>query len=411
MSSDPNEQEELRGENSDETPRDGIAAGERGIAVDGDVRHSPLITGDYNTITITYQGAQIAVPSPEAIAQHRSALRARLAADAQARWGGMSVYIQEEGVTLPIEASPYQTGRLGPRKILLESLHAADRLLVLGEPGSGKTVSLERLAWELCDGESIVIPVTVRLFQYAGTPLKEWIRSTLQETGHLRLDDERALIAFLKESRVRCFFLFDGLNEVPPAYRDRTVVQFRAFVRDSGYRPEDDRCLDGPEDHPVTCVSWHDALRFCRWSSDQTGLRVALPSEAEWEKAARGTDGRIYPWGSSNPDSKKCNYGGYMRGTTPVGHYSPYGDSPYGCVDMTGNVWEWTRSIHMRYPYNPEDGREDLEIRDEASRVLRGGSFSIDDWFVYCACRRSERPSRCFGNCGFRVVVSPVRRV
>lgn len=135
----------------------------------------------------------------------------------------MAAYIQEEGVTLPIEASPYQQGRLGPRENLLAALHAADRLLVLGEPGAGKTVALERLAWEACGGSEPMLPVLIRLFQYAGTPLAGWVRATLQQTGYLRLDDDRALIAFLHEGAARCLFLFDGLNEVPPASRDRLV--------------------------------------------------------------------------------------------------------------------------------------------------------------------------------------------
>ena len=172
-------------------------------------------------ITVVYQGAEVTIPSPEAVARHRAALRERLEAEARARWGGMPAYIQEEGATLPIEASPYQTGRLGPRENLLRMLHAADRLLVLGEPGSGKTVSLERLAWELCAGPEPTVPVLVRLFHYDGTPLAAWVRALLQETGCLRLDDERALAAFLKEGGSRCIFLFDGLNEVSPPYRDR----------------------------------------------------------------------------------------------------------------------------------------------------------------------------------------------
>jgi hypothetical protein len=137
----------------------------------------------------------------------------------------MSVYIQEEGATLPIEASPYQLGRLGPRENLLDLLSAADRLLVLGEPGSGKTVTLERLAWELCNGTSPTVPVLIRLFHYDGTGLAEWMRAFLQRTGYLRLDSDQTLTAFLKEGNVRCFFLFDGLNEVAPPYRDRLVAE------------------------------------------------------------------------------------------------------------------------------------------------------------------------------------------
>ena len=189
-----------------------VAAGERGVA--GSIQHSVVVTG--NHVTVAYQGVEVAIPSPEAVARHRAALRERLETDARTRWGGMSFYIQEEGATLPIEASPYQTGRLGPRENLLRLLHTAGRLLVLGEPGSGKSVSLERLAWELCAGPEPAVPVLVRLFHYAGTSLAEWVRASLQETGHLRLDDERALAAFLQEGQSRCFFLFDGLNEVPP---------------------------------------------------------------------------------------------------------------------------------------------------------------------------------------------------
>ncbi len=210
--------------------QDGVAAGEGGVAVDGDVSQSTVVTGDHNVVNVTYQGIQVAIPSPGAIAHHRIALRKRLEDSALARWGGMSVYIQEQGATLPIEASPYQTGRLGPRENLLQTLHAAGRLLVLGEAGSGKTVSLERLAWELCGTTEPAIPVLVRLFRYAGTPLAAWVRASLQETGHLRLDDERALSAFLKESGSRCFFLFDGLNEVPPSYRDHLVDELSRWI-------------------------------------------------------------------------------------------------------------------------------------------------------------------------------------
>lgn len=188
------------------------AVGERGVAVGGDAGN--VITGDYATIQITYQGREIAIPSPAALAAHRAALRERLARDAQARWGGMSVYIQEEGATLPIEASPYQQGRLGPRANLLDTLKAAGRLLVLGEPGAGKTVALERLSWELCSGDAPTLPILVRLFHYAEKPLLEWVRLTLQQTGCLRLPDAQTVEAFLLEGRARCVFLFDGLNEV-----------------------------------------------------------------------------------------------------------------------------------------------------------------------------------------------------
>jgi len=844
----------------------GVATGEKGVAIGGDVHGGVIATG--NHVTVVYQGVEVAIPSPEAVARHRAALRERLETDARTRWGGMSLYIQEEGATLPIEASPYQTGRLGPRENLLRLLHTAGRLLVLGEPGSGKTVSLERLAWELCSppetvgpppelagpGPELAVPVLVRLFHYAGTSLAEWVRASLQETGHLRLDDERALAAFLQEGKSRCFFLFDGLNEVPPPYRDRlvdelvrwmaacsrhcvvltsrsqdevwrrlrgevnqtvvvqpigdaqargylvahlgeqrgaglyerlderlramartplvlwlikeagtaeeavpgnrgelyarfvsrmlrrdtdrrmdagiserekrralvdlayhlglgqrlscpreeaveavarrlgegqveqadqvveacarhgllagddpiwfaphhtvqehfaalalqeeaqrewqvgrwgrlqqaarrllagheqglagraaddwwmetfvqlagllddtdrlarevvrvnpwlawwcveegrgvaegtrqaiadrsirlldservadrrravaalaqvrservvrpllraaadpdgevaglavqalvgmgeavrglvaealrgtdrrlrlaalrylverpgdplcqqvpwegilgqpmvwippgpflmgsdrgkdrqafddelpqhqvtlpgywigrypvTVAQFRAFVEASGHRPQDPDSLKGPDDHPMVRVSWYDALAYCRWLSERAAIPVTLPSEAEWEKAARGTDGRIYPWGDEPPDEGQCNFGNNVKETTPVGRYSPQGDSPYGCVEMAGNVWEWTRSLwgedlrkpDFKYPYDPEDGRENLETGRDVRRVLRGGAFLDEDRRVRCAARLRLDPNRRYGDFGFRVVAA-----
>ncbi|MCD4738664.1 MAG: hypothetical protein K8R89_05325, partial [Anaerolineae bacterium] len=107
--------------------------GERAASIGGHVG-GDVVTGSKIVI---YQGVEVAIPGAEAIAAHRAALRARLARESQGRWGGMGCYIQEEGVALPIEASPYQQGRLGPRANLLQTLHAADRLLVLGEPGAG----------------------------------------------------------------------------------------------------------------------------------------------------------------------------------------------------------------------------------------------------------------------------------
>jgi len=184
-----------------------------------------------------------------------------------------------------------------------------------------------------------------------------------------------------------------------------TVAQFRSFVKESGYRLKDEDVLRGADDHPVVRVTWYDALAFCHWLAEKTGLPVTLPSEAEWEKAARGTDGRLYPWGDEPPDESRCNYGGKVGGTTPVGSYSPQGDSAYGCADMAGNVWEWTRSIYKGYPYDPTDGREDLD--SPRDRVLRGGSFPSGAWYLRCAFRLRNGPHYRFVDLGFRVVVAP----
>jgi len=188
-----------------------------------------------------------------------------------------------------------------------------------------------------------------------------------------------------------------------------TVSQWKLFVKESGYKA-DEKSLQDPEPHPVRYVRWDDALAYCKWLSEKSGLPVTLPSEAEWEKAARGPstgsgDGRIYPWGDEF-DQDKCNTSeSGINNTTPVGKYSPAGVSPYGCADMAGNVWGWTRSKHEHYPYTAEDGRENLEGTD--SRVVRGGSWYYDQAFARASDRNYLYPGSRHIDVGFRVVVRP----
>jgi serine/threonine-protein kinase len=203
---------------------------------------------------------------------------------------------------------------------------------------------------------------------------------------------------------------------LPNFYMARTPVtnaQYKVFVDATNHEApahlQDGRIPDGKEDHPVVYVSWFDARVFCEWLSHTSGRKVHLSTEAEWEKAARGADGRIYPWGDKAPDDTLCNYNDNVADTTPVGTY-PKGASPYGCLDMGGNVWEWTSSLwgidwekpDYGYPYKPDDGREDLEA--EGFRVLRGGSFLINRYFVRCAVRGKHNPHLWPVDVGFRVV-------
>jgi formylglycine-generating enzyme required for sulfatase activity len=188
-----------------------------------------------------------------------------------------------------------------------------------------------------------------------------------------------------------------------------TNAQYGAFVIATNHRKPEywnkGKFPWGRRNHPVTCVSWRDAVAFCEWLSQETDKSFRLPTEAEWEKAARGTDGRLYPWGDEPSDESRCNYSDMMGDTTPVGQYSPQGDSPYGCADMAGNVWEWCHSLYRPYPYLPGDGREDPEA--EGARVLRGGAFLYIRRRVRCAFRDWDAPSYWYDVFGFRVAVAP----
>jgi len=177
-----------------------------------------------------------------------------------------------------------------------------------------------------------------------------------------------------------------------------TNAQYAEFVAASGHPPPGHwlggRIAEGLADHPVTYVDWHDAQAFCRWA------RVRLPTEAEWEKAARGPDARLWPWGDRPPDGRRCNFDRQIFATSPVDQF-PQGASPYGVLDMAGNAWEWTSSLAYGYPYDARDGREDL-TRGEA-RIVRGGSFVHSARDIRAADRHHFVPRTNCVYLGFRV--------
>jgi len=159
----------------------------------------------------------------------------------------------------------------------------------------------------------------------------------------------------------------------------------------------------GKKNHPVTNIDYLNAVRFCAWLRHETGKLFRLPTEAEWEKAARGTDGRIYPWGNKWDISKlNCKESGLDQ-TMPVDSYSK-GKSPYGLFNMCGNVWEMCNSQMKPYPYDKNDGREDLSSSKEV--MFRGGAFSFNKKHARCAYRETGYTSFGIDSGGFRVVIA-----
>jgi formylglycine-generating enzyme required for sulfatase activity len=205
-----------------------------------------------------------------------------------------------------------------------------------------------------------------------------------------------------------------------------TVAQYEAFVEAGGYREakywtkagwrwQKSQKVERPDDydevyqtpnHPRVGVSWHEAVAFCGWLSERLGFEVSLPTEAQWERAARHTDGRTYPCGESEDIGALANVEGTGIGSTSTVGVFPEGKADCGALDMAGNVFEWCRTKTTK-DYEDYERKADDDPESNQGRVLRGGAWSNSADFARCAFRNWSSPGSRFGDIGFRVVASP----
>jgi formylglycine-generating enzyme required for sulfatase activity len=206
----------------------------------------------------------------------------------------------------------------------------------------------------------------------------------------------------------------EGTVDLPALFIARhevTVAQFAAFAQATKANV-DPNALTGQPTHPVAFVTWPTAIAYTRWLESmlakapgvagdrvRAGWRVTLPTEAQWEKAARGGDRRAYPWGDQ-PRKDRGNFEG--SGVTPVGQFA-CPECPYGLSDMSGNVWEWTSSPYQPYPYDPSDDRANLDA--DALWVMRGGHFGDPARQARTTTRGAADPGAKRAFIGFRVAL------
>ena len=235
--------------------------------------------------------------------------------------------------------------------------------------------------------------------------------------GGNHYDDEKPirpviLPAFFIAKFPTTFAQYKAFLDAPDGYRNEQWWQKPVKLAGREQNPGD-QYWPIPN-HPAETVSWYDAVAYCRWLMSKLGYEVRLPTEEEWEKAARGTDGREYPWGNEykqgNANIDETFEGFevgtfYLERTTAAGMY-PKNSSPYGVMDMSGNVWEWC-STKCRETYSV--GKEDNDVQEGEPRVLRGGSWYDNRDFARAAYRDGNYPDLRSNNVGFRVVaVAPI---
>lgn len=184
-----------------------------------------------------------------------------------------------------------------------------------------------------------------------------------------------------------------------------TNQQYRLFIKETGWwRPPLIETEDfGADDQSVVTVSWYDAISYCKWFSERFAVSCTLPTEAQWEKAARGNEGQTYPWGDSPPNHSRLNIDRSVGKTTPVGKYGIR--SPYGALDMLGNIWEWCLDWYYPQYYKQSPSINPTGAETGISKVIRGGSWRSDRFRATCAHRCYYHPNVRSDRHGFRVVL------
>jgi toxoflavin biosynthesis protein ToxD len=219
--------------------------------------------------------------------------------------------------------------------------------------------------------------------------------------------------AFDEETPMHIIYLTDYYLSCTPITND----QYALFIAATHYSsPEGWHGKvppHGKERHPVVNVNWEDSSAYCRWLSTTTGDAYRLPSEAEWEKGARGVNALVFPWGNAW-EPYRCNtLEADLRSTVSVDNFQK-GNSPYGLLDMAGNIFEWTNTLWQeeglnsnpfRYPYDPDDGREVAAKNERAIRIARGGSFLRNRRYARCSSRMRFRATTRNPDTGFRVAM------
>ena len=234
--------------------------------------------------------------------------------------------------------------------------------------------------------------------------------SISQQEGYVTLPDGEKMI-FVKVPAGE--FLMGATTDDPDARRDEKP-QHRVYldeywigkypVTNAQYRLYDPehQFNRGEEHHPVTSITWYDAHKFCIWMTRITSQTILLPTEAQWEKAARGTDGRRYPWGNQVPSESLANFGNIIKGTTPVDQY-PGGVSPYGAMDMAGNEFEYCADWYSETYYSHSRDTNPKGPKSGWEKVTRGGNYYTMGKFMRTSQRERSIPH--IQNSGFRCCI------